>query len=157
MTSADPNAGAPKPLALQGLVNRLTRGLLRVPLVCRLVGRRLLVLYVVGRKTRNVYPIPIAYLEHEGALLLGTGFAWGRNLRTGEPVDVRYKGRRRVADVVVLTDEGPVTEHYAIAARRNPAFAKFNRIGRDPDGTPRADDLHAAWAAGARVFLLTLR
>ena len=41
--------------------------------------------------------------------------------------------------------------------RDNPQFAKFNKIGLDADGTPKADDLHAAWAAGARSFVLTPR
>lgn len=144
-------------MRLQALVNRLARGLLRVPLTSQLVGQGLVTLYVVGRKSGKVYPIPMAYLEHQGALLLGSGFAWGRNLRTGETIDIRYKGQRRVADVRVLTDEPSVMEHYAIIARRNPNFAKFNRIGLDDKRNPRTDDLRAAWAAGARVFLLTLR
>ncbi|WP_207223614.1 hypothetical protein [Pseudonocardia sediminis] len=111
----------------------------------------------MGRKSGKRYTIPMAYLPYEGVLLLGSGFAWGKNLRTGEPLEVRYKGRRRVTDVRVLTDEAAVTEHYAVIARNNPGFAKINKIGRDEDGTPNPDDLRAAWAAGARVFLLTLR
>src|SRR3954447_16546489 len=96
---------APQPLAAQGLVNQLARGLLRLPLVSRWVGRALVVLYVVGRKSGKVYTIPMAYLEHDGALLLGSGFPWGKNLRTGDTISVRYKGLRRLADVRVLSDE----------------------------------------------------
>lgn len=150
------SAHAPRPLALQPLVNRLARGLLRLPLVSRVVGRALVVLYVVGRKSGKVYTIPMAYLEHEGALLLGSGFAWGKNLRTGDTMNIQYKGRPRMADVRVLTDEASVMKHYAIIARRNPGFAKLNRIGFDEDHQPSTDDLQAAWAAGARVFLLTV-
>jgi len=50
-----------------------------------------------------------------------------------------------------------VMEHYAIITRRNPGFAKLNRIGFDQDQQPSTGDLRAAWAAGARVFLLTVR
>ncbi|RZT87401.1 deazaflavin-dependent oxidoreductase (nitroreductase family) [Pseudonocardia sediminis] len=146
-----------KPFAIQKVLNRVVRGLLRAPLLSQLVGRGLITLYVVGRKSGKRYTIPMAYLPYEGVLLLGSGFAWGKNLRTGEPLEVRYKGRRRVTDVRVLTDEAAVTEHYAVIARNNPGFAKINKIGRDEDGTPNPDDLRAAWAAGARVFLLTLR
>ena len=153
----DRPARGPQPLRLQGLVNRLVRGLLRAPPTARLVGKWLVTLYVVGRRSGKIYPVPMTYLEHQGALLLGSGFAWGRNLRTGDTIDVRFRGRRRVADVRVLTDEPSVMEHYAIIARHNPRFADFNRIGFDDDGSPRTDDLRAAWAAGARVFLLTLR
>jgi deazaflavin-dependent oxidoreductase (nitroreductase family) len=114
-------------------------------------------LYVVGRKSGKRYTVPVAYTPHEGVLLIGTPFAWGRNLRTGEPVDVRFKGRRRTADVRVLTDEPAVVEDYTVIARGNSNFARFNKIGLDPQGNPNAADLHRAWAAGARVIRLTLR
>ncbi len=41
-------------------------------------------------------------------------FAWGRNQRTGEPVDIRLKGRRWPADVQAFTDEAGVTGRYAV-------------------------------------------
>lgn len=143
--------------AFQGVLNRIVRGLMRTPLVSRVVGKGLITLYVVGRKSGKCYTVPMAYVRHEGALLLGSGFAWGKNLRTGESVEVRYKGKRRVADVRVLTEEADVTEHYAVIVRQNPGFARINKIAVDEAGTPNPDDLRSAWAAGARVFLLTLR
>ncbi|GAB1692994.1 nitroreductase/quinone reductase family protein [Krasilnikovia sp. M28-CT-15] len=144
-------------MALQGLANRCVRGLLRLPLLSRAVGKRLVTLYLVGRKSGKRYAVPVAYTEHEGTLLIGSPFAWGRNLRTGVPVEVRFKGRRRLADVRVLTDEADVVELYAVIARDNHNFARFNKIRIDQDGTPDPHDLHAAWAAGARAFRLTLR
>ncbi len=86
-------------LPAQALVNRVMRGLLRAPLLSRLVGRRLVTLYVVGRKSGRRYTVPVAYTPDQGDLLIGTPFGWGRNLRTGEPVTIRLRGRRRVADV----------------------------------------------------------
>ncbi len=144
-------------LAAQDLVNRIVRGLLRTPLISRLVGSRLITVYVVGRKSGRRYPVPVAYTRHEGDLLVGTPFGWGRNLRTGEPVAIRLKGRRRLADVRVLTEEHDVVDAYAVMARGNHNFAKFNRIGFDPAGNPVPADLHLAWAAGARAFRLTPR
>jgi deazaflavin-dependent oxidoreductase (nitroreductase family) len=126
------------------------------PLMSRVIGKRLITLYVVGRKSGRHYTVPVAYTRHEGALLVGSPFGWGRNLRTGEPLDVRYKGRRKSADVEVMTDEASVTRYYEVIARDNRNFAKFNKIGFDQAGNPNPDDLHLAWAAGARVFLLTL-
>ena len=119
-------------------------------------GRRFLH-YVVGRKSGKRYTVPVAYTRHEGTLLIGTPFGWGRNLRTGVPVEVRFKGRRRLADVRVLTGEDAVVEDYAVMARDNRNFARFNKIGFDQRGNPDPADLHLAWAAGARVFRLTLR
>ena len=144
-------------MAFQGAANALVRGLLATPLVSRGIGKALITVYVVGRKSGRNYDVPVAYVNHDGALLFGTPFGWGRNLRTGEPVDIRFKGKRRVADVEVVTDEAGVTELYAVMVRGNRNFAKFNQISVDADGNPSADDLHLAWAAGARAFLLKPR
>jgi hypothetical protein len=144
-------------LAWQGLANRIVRGLLWTPLLCRVVGNRLITVYVVGRKSGRHYIVPVAYTHHDGILLIGTPFAWGRNLRTGEPVDIRLKGKRRAADVEVFSDEAGVVEQYAVMARDNHNFAKFNKVGLDQAGEPSPADLHLAWAAGARVIRLTPR
>ncbi len=144
-------------MAWQGLANRVVRGLLRTPLLCRLVGSRLITVYVVGRKSGRRYTVPVAYTRHDGTLLIGTPFGWGRNLRTGQPVDIRLKGKRRPADVQVADDEAGVVELYAAMARDNHQFAKFNKIDISPSGEPNASDLHLAWAAGARAIRLTPR
>jgi deazaflavin-dependent oxidoreductase (nitroreductase family) len=152
------NGNAPvraQTLPIQGLVNGFIRGLLRVPLLSRLVGKRLVTVYPVGRKSGRHYAVPVAYTRYQGSLLVGSQFGWVRNLRTGEPVDIRLAGRRRPADVRVLTDETSVVEHLALMARDNHQFARFNRIGLDQGGDPVAEDLHLAWAAGARVAVLT--
>jgi deazaflavin-dependent oxidoreductase (nitroreductase family) len=144
-------------LALQGVVNRIIRGLLRTPLVCRGIGQRLITVYVVGRKSGKQYTVPVAYTRVGSTLLIGTPFSWVRNLRTGEPVEIRLRGKRRTADVQVVTDEAGVVEHFATMARDNAQFAKFNKIARDEHGEPDGNDLHLAWAAGARGVLLTPR
>jgi deazaflavin-dependent oxidoreductase (nitroreductase family) len=144
-------------LAAQNVLKRIVRGLLRVPLLSRVIGQGLMTLYVVGRKTGKQYTVPMAYLRHEDALLLGSGFPWGKNLRTGKSLEVRFKGKLRLADVRVLTDEAEVVQYYDIIARRNSGFARINKIRLGNGGNPDTDDLHAAWATGARVFLLHLR
>jgi deazaflavin-dependent oxidoreductase (nitroreductase family) len=150
----DPRA---QTLAMQGLANRVVRGLLRAPLLSRAVGGRLVTLYIVGRKSGRRYTIPVAYTRDGDDLLIGTPFGWGRNLRTGEPVEIRLKGRRRQADVRVYKDEADVTGAYAIMTRQNKAFANFNKVNFDADGNPSPEDLHLAWMAGARAFRLTPR
>jgi deazaflavin-dependent oxidoreductase (nitroreductase family) len=160
---ADDPAGSPaqngtvQTMTLQGVANWVVRGLLRAPLVSRGVGSRLITLYVVGRKSGKHYTVPVAYTEHDGVLLIGSPFGWGRNLRTGEPLEVRFKGRRRTADVLVHTGEAEVAEDYAVIARHNRNFARFNKIGFDSQGNPDPADLHRAWVEGARAFRLTLR
>jgi deazaflavin-dependent oxidoreductase (nitroreductase family) len=144
-------------LRFQGAANAVVRAMLRIPLLSRAVGKRLVTLYVVGRKSGKRYAVPVAYTAHEGALLIGTPFGWGRNLRTGVPLEVRYQGSRRVADVVVATEEDAVVEAYAVIARDNHSFADFNKISFDSQGNPDPADLREAWLAGARAFRLTLR
>lgn len=150
----DPRA---QTLAMQGLANRVVRGMLRTPLLSRAAGSRLVTLYIVGRKSGRRYTIPVAYTRDSGDLMIGTPFGWGRNLRTGEPVEIRLKGRRRQADVVAYKDEPDVVAAYALMSRDNKAFANFNKIGFDAEGNPNAEDLHLAWMAGARAFRLTPR
>jgi deazaflavin-dependent oxidoreductase (nitroreductase family) len=139
----------------QRLANVLVRGLLRTPGLCRIVGNQLVTLYVVGRKSGRRYPVPVAYLRQGDDLLIGTSFAWAHNLRTGDHVAVRLKGRRRRADVRALTQEADVVSAYAHMARANPAFARFNKVRVGADGEPDNHDLHLAWRAGARVIRLT--
>lgn len=144
-------------LRFQGLANRVIRGLLRTPLICRVVGRSLVTVSVVGRKSGTCYVIPVAYTLHEGALLIGTPFGWVRNLRTGTPVTIRWKGKVRQADVEVFTREPDVVRVYTQIIAGNRTFASFNKIGLAADGTPSADDLHLAWESGARAVRLTPR
>lgn len=144
-------------LRAQSFVNRIIRGMLHTPLLCRAAGSRLVVVYAVGRKSGRQYSIPVAYTASDRTLLIGTPFSWARNLRTGEPVDILLKGKRRPADVEVFTDEQHVTEQFAIMSKDNKQFAKFNKIGLDDNGNPDPEDLHLAWAAGARAIRLTPR
>ena len=144
-------------LRTQGLVNRIVRGVLRTPLLSLLAGNRLVTLYIVGRKSGRRHTVPVAYTKHEGGLLIGTPFGWGRNLRTGDPVEMLLKGRQRLADVRVMVDEQGVVDAYAVMTRDNHTFAKLNHIGFDSEGNPLPADLHEAWVAGARAFHLIAR
>ena len=150
----DPRA---QTMAMQAVANRVVRGMLRTPLLSRAVGSRLVTVYVTGRKSGRRYTVPVAYTRQGDDLLIGTPFGWGRNLRTGEPVQVRLKGRLREADVRVYKDEADVTSAYAAMCRDNKQFAKFNKVGFDAAGNPDPGDLHLAWMAGARAFRLTPR
>lgn len=144
-------------MALQGVTNVFMRGLLSTPGIASGIGKYLITLYVVGRKSGRRYTIPVAYVQHAGAILVGTPFGWGKNLRTGDQLEVRYKGRRRTADVEAFTDEGNVVELYGVMCRANRNFANFNKVRLEADGTANADDLRAAWQGGARAFKLTLK
>ena len=59
VTGRPPAAPAPRAqtLAAQSLVNRIIRGLLRTPLVSRLIGSRLVTVYVVGLGEGAEHPV----------------------------------------------------------------------------------------------------
>ena len=154
--TVEPATGArAQTLPLQPMVNRLVRILLRTPLLSHVPGRRLITIYVVGRKTGRRYTLPVAYTREGDALLIGSPFGWIRNLRTGQQVDIRLNGKRCAADVDVVADQAGVIDAYAAMARDNHNFARFNQIGVDTAGNPDQADLHAAWTAGARAVRLT--
>jgi hypothetical protein len=155
--SASKPAGQAQTLPVQRFANEVIRGLLRTPLLSRAIGKRLLTLYFVGRKSHRPYAVPVAYTRYDGRLLVGSQFAWIRNLRSGEPIEIRLLGVRRPAEVRVVTDETGVVAHLATMCKDNHQFAKFNRIGLDHTGNPVPDDLRLAWTAGARVAELTPR
>jgi len=155
--SAARPAGQAQVMAVQKVANSIVRTLLHTPGVSSGMGKRLLIINVTGRKTGKKYSVPVAYTANEGALLVGTPFAWARNMRTGEPVEVVLQGKRRQADVQVISDEDGVVAAYEVICRDNRQFAKFNNVGLGPDGAPEADDLHAAFAAGARAYRLSPR
>src|SRR5262249_26153605 len=139
-------------LPIQKSVNRVARGLLRTPLLCRAVGKRLITLYVVGQKSGRLYAVAVAYTRHDGSLLVGTPLGGPRTVRGGRAGALRRAGKGRPAGVQVITDEDGGVEHYAIMVRDNHAFARFNKIELDQTGNPRIADLHQAWANGARVI-----
>ena len=122
-------------MTAQGALNRVIRGLLRTPLVSWGIGRRLVTLYVTGRKSGRHYVIPVAYTRQGDQLLIGTPFTWGRNLRTGDPVAIRLKGRRRQADVTALADEPGVTAAYAAMCRTTATSPASTRSGWTPTAT----------------------
>jgi deazaflavin-dependent oxidoreductase (nitroreductase family) len=157
------NAPAPRSpgqaqvMPVQKAANRVVGALLRTPGISSGMGRRLLIINVTGRKSGKRYSVPVAYTQHEGSLLVGTPFTWARNMRTGDPVEVILRGRRRQADVQVISDEDGVVAAYAVICRDNRQFAKFNHIGLDAGGAPVHADLHAAWTHGARAYRLSPR
>lgn len=144
-------------MRFQNVANVIMRGALKTPGISRLASRKFVTLYVVGRKSGITYDIPVAYTPHNGALLVATPFAWGKNLRTGEPLDVQFQGRRRVADVTVIDDHPGVATMYGVIATENKQFAQFNGIGYTPDGDPDPRDLNRIAAEGARAFLIVPR
>jgi hypothetical protein len=162
MTGNTAGHGAPQEarvntLPAQRAVNLLVRAMLRTSGLAQFIGDRLVTLYVIGRKTERRYAIRVAYVLDGDRLLIGTSFGWCRNLRTGDPIELRLKGRLRLADVQVESTEDGVVRAYGHLARMNPTFARFNSIRVENAGEPNHGDLRLAWLAGGRAVQLTPR
>ncbi|WP_194813764.1 nitroreductase/quinone reductase family protein [Nocardia sp. XZ_19_385] len=152
-----PTTSGPEPLLKrQQLVNSIVRTMLRVPGLSRLVGKRLLVLHVVGRKSGKVFDVPVAYTRHNGTILIGTALRpWVKNLRPGTPVTASLGGKPREFDPRVHTGELDVMRLYEVIAKDNPTNAKFNGIGFAEDGSPVKADIYQTWRLGGVVIELT--
>jgi hypothetical protein len=78
------------------------------------------------------------------------------------PELVERLARQRLTDLATTThllsscDNDPRghSQRPVPGRRDNHAFAGFNKIRIDDAGEPNPDDLHLAWASGARVFRL---
>ncbi|MBO0843538.1 MAG: nitroreductase family deazaflavin-dependent oxidoreductase [Nocardioides sp.] len=134
--------------------NALTRGVLRTPLLHRVVSNRILVITSVGRRTGNLYRTPVGYVETEGEILVGTGGRWHRNLEPGTPVELLVRRRRVTALPQVVSDEETAAALYGDIIRHNPVHGRYAKIRLAPDGGPDRDDLRAALDRGVRIVRL---
>lgn len=141
----------------QRLLNTVMRGILRSPLH-RVVSGRIVVITVTGRKTGAVYRIPVGYVDHDGALLIGTAGTWRRNLPAAAeaPVPILLRGRHRQAHAEVITGEARCAELYRAILARNPVHGRYAKIRVESDGSPNPADLRAALARGIAVVRLTV-
>jgi hypothetical protein len=141
-------------MALQGVLNGVTRAVLATPLLHRVVSNRILVIDVVGRRTGHRYRIPVGYVATPDGLLIGTAGRWRRNLRPGDRVRVvrARTAYEMVADVV--TDEDRCVPLYREILAHNPVHGRYAGIRREPDGEPNRTDLRAALTRGVAVVRL---
>ncbi|MFI5716679.1 hypothetical protein [Nocardia sp. NPDC051750] len=147
--------GPEQPGESQERTNRIVRTLLRVPGLSKLVGKRLMTLHVVGRKTGRTFDIPVAYTKHGSVLLIGTALRpWVKNLAPGTPLTITRGGRPEQFDPLVHTAEAEVMRLFEVIARDNKQNACYNGIGFDAAGNPNKADIYQAWQQGGAVIEL---
>lgn len=155
MTATPRPAGRRAQAVTFRVINVPMRALLGLPFPTPL-GRRLMLLYLVGRKTGRRYRQPVSYVRDAGALLTPGGGRWTRNLRDGEPVRIRLRGRDVTARPELVADPDEVDRLLALMATANPALNRFVRIPRGADGRLDRDRLAAAIRYGFRVVRWSL-
>jgi deazaflavin-dependent oxidoreductase (nitroreductase family) len=112
-------------------VNVPMRVVLGLPFPTPLSGK-LMLLQVTGRKTGRVYRQPVSYVRDGDIMLTPGGGKWKLNLRPGEPVTIRLRGRDVTARPDLVRDPDEVDGLLRHMLARNPRLTSFVPfIGRD--------------------------
>jgi deazaflavin-dependent oxidoreductase (nitroreductase family) len=127
------------------------------------LGGRLMLAYIVGRKTGRLYRQPLSYVRDGEALLTPGGGKWKYNLHESTPVRLRIRGRDRLATPELVRDQAEVARLLDVMAAGNPAASRFIALPKGADGRPEPQALanairygfcivrwHPAEAAAAR-------
>jgi len=113
------------------LANRVMRRLLGLPFRTPLSNQLMLVFHT-GRRTGRRYRQPVSYVRDGVTLLTPGGGKWTRNLRDGEPVELRLAGRRTVARPELIAEVDEIERLARHMFEVNPRLARFVPfIGKD--------------------------
>jgi F420H(2)-dependent quinone reductase len=132
------------------IVNVPMRAVLGLPFPTPL-GGRLMLLYLTGRKTGKRYRQPVSYVRDGDELLTPGGGRWRLNLRDGEPVRVRLRGREVMLRPDLVGDPDEIERLLGRMAASSPAVNRFVRIPRGPDGQLDPSALANAVRYGFRI------
>ena len=105
-------------------VNKGMRLVLGLPFPTPLSGRLMLVTHI-GRRTGRRYRQPVSYVRDGDVLLTPGGGRWTRNLRDGDPVTVRLRGRDVTARPELVRDPDEVDHLLRLMRERNPRLVSF--------------------------------
>lgn len=136
--------------AIFRVVNVPMRALLGLPFPTPL-SKRLMLVHHIGRKTGKDYRQPVSYVSDKGTLLTPGGGRWTRNLRDGESVRIRLRGRDLSARPELVAEPDEVERLLGVMTKANPGLQRFVRIPRDGDGRLNRPSLATAIRYGFRV------
>jgi hypothetical protein len=126
-----------------GIVNVPMRLILELPIATPL-GKRLMLVYLTGRKTGRHYKQPVSYVRDGDALLTPGGGRWKLNLVEGRPERVRLRGRDVVLRPELVRDPVEVERLVGVMSAKNPMVGRFVAIPKGADGRYDRDRLDLA-------------
>lgn len=106
-----------------------------------------------GRRTQKRYETPVNYVRDDNIFYVISlrSRTWWKNLRGGQPVVVRVRGRELEGFGEVHEDDAGVASGLTEILQRAPRYAKYLRVGLSSDGRPKPEDVTRA--AGERVVI----
>jgi hypothetical protein len=116
------------------------------------MGRRLMLLYLTGRKTGREYRQPVSYVRDGQTLLTPGGGNWKLNLAEGRAERIRLRGRDIHATPQIVAGVDEIDVLLGVIANDNPAALRFVGIPRDPDGHFERARLATAVHYGFRII-----
>jgi F420H(2)-dependent quinone reductase len=132
------------------VVNVPMRAVLGLPFATPL-SRRLMLVFLTGRKTGKSYRQPVSYVRDGEVLLTPGGGNWKLNLVDGRPVRIRLRGRDVLARPELVSDADEIERLLGIMTAANPMAGRFVAIPKGPDGRLDRARLEAAVRYGFRI------
>ena len=133
------------------LVNVPMRRILALPFSTPL-SKRLMLLYLTGRRSGRSYRQPVSYVQDGDTLLTPGGGNWKLNLEPGRPERIRLRGRDVTARPDLIDEVDEIDSALMTMTTANPRAANFIPIPRRNDGHFDRDGLTNAVAHGFRII-----
>jgi F420H(2)-dependent quinone reductase len=115
------------------IVNVPMRFVLALPIATPL-GQRLMLVYLIGRKTGRQYRQPVSYVRDGEVLLTPGGGRWKLNLVKEEATHVRLRGRDISLRPELVRDPAEVDRLLGVMSAKNPMVGRFVPIPKAADG-----------------------
>jgi hypothetical protein len=131
-------------------INVPMRRILALPFPTPL-SKRLMLVYLTGRRSGRSYRQPVSYVQDGGCLLTPGGGNWKLNLEPGRPERARLNGRTVTVRPDLIDDVDEIDKALMTMTSVNPRTASFIPIARGNDGHFDRDGLINAVAHGFRI------
>jgi hypothetical protein len=106
------------------MANVVMRRVLNLPFRTPLSGQ-LMLLFYTGRRSGKAYRQPVSYIVDGDTLLTPGGGRWKENLREGEPITIRLRGRKVAATPEMVRDPDEVDRLLRVMVAKNRRLAGF--------------------------------
>jgi hypothetical protein len=126
------------------------RSVLGLPIATPL-GKRLMLVYLTGRKTGRQYRQPVSYVRDGELLLTPGGGRWKLNLIEGEPTHIRLNGHDISLRPELVRDPLEVDRLLGVMSAKNPMVGRFIPIPKGADGHYDLARLDLAIRHGFRI------